>query len=146
MTGGVMEGRCLCGEVTIRVSRHKPEVGACHCTLCRRWSGSAYFAFVAEPRDVVVEGPVRTFRSSSFAERAFCGTCGSHLWLRDDDGPYELMPGLFDDADSFPLLSVVYADRQPAYLPLEVGEGRRLTAAEYEAENPHVAGAEGCEA
>ncbi len=134
-----MDGRCLCGAVTIRVGAHAPSVGACHCAMCRRWSGSAYFAFEADPGGISVAGPVRAYRSSSFAERAFCGTCGSHLWLKDDDGPYELMPGLFDGAQGFPLASVVYADRAPAWLPLAAGEARRRSAAEYEAEEPHVA-------
>ena len=134
-----MEGRCLCGAVTIRVGAHEPRVGACHCTMCRRWSGSAYFAFDAEPGGVAVEGPVKTYRSSPFADRAFCGTCGSHLWLKDDEGPYELMPGLFDAAQGFALASVVYADRAPAFLPLVAADARRRAAAEYEADEPRLA-------
>ena len=42
---------------------------------------------------------VARFRSSGFAERAFCPVCGSHLWMRNtgaDAEAYELMPGLFD--------------------------------------------------
>ena len=138
MSEAGMSGRCLCGAVTIRIGSHEPEVGACHCTMCRRWSGSAYFAFTAKADETTIEGPVKTYRSSEFAERAFCGTCGSHLWFRDDgDDIYELMPGLFDGARDFPLVSVVYDDRQPSWLPLS-GEYRRTTAADYEARKSHV--------
>ena len=51
----------------------------------------------------------------SFAERAFCAVCGSHLWMRDNTGKtYELMPGLFDEARDWPLRSEVYSDRAMA--------------------------------
>ncbi|MGF1503045.1 MAG: GFA family protein [Paracoccaceae bacterium] len=137
-----MYGKCLCGAVTIRIAGHVPRVGACHCAMCRRWSGSAYFAFEADPAGLTVEGPVRRYRSSSFAERAFCAECGSHLWLKDDNGPYELMPGPFDGATGFPLASVVYDDCAPAYLPL--GDApRRRTKADYEASEAHIADTDG---
>ena len=132
-----VEGRCLCGAVTIRVGAHRPEVGACHCTMCRRWTGGAYFMFTAEPEAVTVAGAVTRYRSSSFAERAFCPVCGSPLWLRDDDGPYELMPGLFEAARDFPLVSEAYVDRRLAAIRLE-GDHRRATRAEYEAKHPFV--------
>ena len=138
MDGGELHGRCLCGAVTVRVGDHTPEVGACHCSYCRRWTGSAYFAFEAPADAVSIDGPVKTYRSTPFSQRAFCAECGSHIWLRDDgDEVIELMPGLFDDASGMPLVSVVYADRAPAYLPLPK-DVRRRTAAEYEADRPHV--------
>lgn len=52
----------------------------------------------AAAEDVRVTGEVAAFRSSPFAERAFCPVCGTHLWIRDDGGDYDLMPGLFDAA------------------------------------------------
>ena len=67
----MIEGRCLCGSVTIRLTEHRPEVGACHCDMCRRWTGGVYVMFTAPPEAVQIEGPVRRYRSSSFAERAF---------------------------------------------------------------------------
>ncbi len=132
-----IDGRCLCGAVTIRLSGHRPEVSACHCIMCQRWTGGAYFMFTAEPEEMTVTGEVARYRSSSFSERAFCPTCGSHLWLRDDTGPVELMPGLFEAARSFPLISEIYVDRRLAAVRLE-GNHRRATRAEYEAKHPFV--------
>ncbi len=139
MSDGVaLVGRCLCGAVTIRAAGHRPEVHACHCAMCRRWTGSVYAMFTAPAGGVDVEGPVRTYRSSSFTTRAFCGTCGSHLWLRDDDGAeYELMPGMFEHASDFPLTQEIYADRALAAMRLE-GDHRRIGRSEYEACNPFV--------
>lgn len=144
-SGAAITGRCLCGAVTIAVAgAHDPRVGACHCRMCQRWSGGLFLCFEAEARAVRITGEVRRYRSSAFAERAFCPRCGSHLWFSgvEDGGEprtYELMPGLFDAARAWPLRSEVYADRAMASVPLAGGH-RRKSRAEYEAANPFVEG------
>lgn len=90
---------------------------------------------------VEVVGPVQHYRSSSFAERAWCGACGTQLWIKDDDGPYELTPGLFDDARGLPLSHEIYADRAYACVALAGGH-KRFTRAEYEAAERYVEGEE----
>ena len=42
-----MTGQCLCGSVTLRASGVVPEASACHCGMCRRWNGTAYWGVVA---------------------------------------------------------------------------------------------------
>lgn len=95
---------------------------------------------------VTVTGPVRTYRSSWFAERAWCETCGSALWLRNVDGPdtgvYEFVPGLFDNAAGARLTRVVYADRHPGGYWLEGADVMRVSQKEYEAANAHLNEAE----
>jgi hypothetical protein len=141
-----MQGHCLCGAVTVRVTgTHDPRVGACHCRMCQRWSGGLFLCF--EAREVQVMGEVARYRSSPFAERAFCPVCGTHLWMRDlgEDGtaavdaPYDLMPGLFDAARAWPMRSEIYTDRAIAGVVL-AGDHRRATRAEYEARNDHIGG------
>ena len=123
-------GHCLCGAVMITVAgEHDPRVGLC---------------FEANASAVTVTGEVTRFRSSAFAERAFCPRCGSHLWFNDvEDGgeprSYELMPGLFDAARSWPLRSEIYVDRAMASVSL-AGDHRRQARSEYEAEHPFVEG------
>ena len=138
-----MQGHCLCGAVTITVDGpHDPRPGACHCRMCQRWSGALFVCFAAEPGSVTFEGEVARHASSSFAERAFCPVCGSHLWMRDTDkpdAPYDLMPGLFDDLRDQPLQSEIYVDRAFACARLE-GDHRRATRAQWEAKHPFVEG------
>lgn len=137
-----ISGHCLCGAVRLEVADHDPRIGACHCRMCQRWSGGLFLCFDAGAGGVQVEGPVVRYQSSEFAERAFCGICGSHLWMRDTapgDAGYNLMPGLFDEAAGWPLRSEIYTDRAFASLRLE-GDHRRATRAEYEAKNAHLAG------
>ena len=139
----MIEGRCLCGAVTITVAgAHDPRPGACHCRMCQRWSGGLFLCFNADADGVTVAGPVTRYASSDFAERAFCSVCGSHLWMRNtgpDANAYDLMPGLFDAVLNAPMRSEVYSDRAMASVRLQ-GDHRRATQAEYEKKNPFVEG------
>jgi len=145
MSASAITGHCLCGAVSITVAgEHDPRVGACHCRMCQRWSGGLFVCFTAAASAVTVTGEVARYRSSAFAERAFCPRCGSHLWFNDvEEGKepesYALMPGLFNAALAWPLRSEIYIDRAMASLRLS-GEHRRKTRAQYEAENAFVDG------
>lgn len=137
----MLQGHCLCGAVSLTVTAHRGFTAVCHCRMCQRWSGGLFICFPAEDKAVTVSGPVVRYPSSDFAERAFCGTCGSHLWYRaaGGDGHYALMPGLFDDARDLPLKSEIYTDRALSGLALP-GDHRRATRAEYETKNAHLEG------
>lgn len=141
-TEGTLDGRCMCGDVSIKLNgSYVAAVGICHCGMCQRWNGVAFGCFSASPEAVSVTGPVTRHASSSFAERAFCATCGSHLWMRNTqpEDDYEFMPGLFEGAAKFPLISEIYKDHAPAYVPLS-GDHKRATGAEYESKNLFVEG------
>ena len=136
-----ISGRCLCGEVQITVTGLSDEISACHCDLCTRWSGGIHFGIEAPTDSVTITGPVKSHRSSRLAERVWCDTCGSSVWLRDvdfhDTEYLELCPGLFENAGGARLVSVVYADRAPDGLSL-AGDHVRVSQAQYEAQNLHL--------
>lgn len=143
-----LQGRCLCGAVEIAVNgEHETAIGACHCRMCQRWAGGIFFCFNAAAQAVSVRGAVQRYRSSPFAERAFCPACGSHLWFQDvgpdgtlaPDAKYELAPGLFDAVRDWPLRSEIYIDRAMRCARLS-GDHVRKTRAEYEAASNFVEG------
>lgn len=139
---GRLQGRCTCGDVSMTVDGdYVAAVGACHCLMCQRSTGTVFMSFEAAAAAVTVSGPVKSHATSDFAERAFCGTCGSNLWLRNTgpEADYEFLPGLFPDAAGFPLISEIYIDRAPAYMAL-AGDHPRKTRADYEARNLFVEG------
>ena len=68
-------------------------------------------------RDVRFEGSehIAVFASSEWAERAFCKTCGTHLYYKLlATGEYFVPAGAFE-SDDFELASQIYIDRKPAY-------------------------------
>lgn len=134
-----MRGQCLCGAVRFEATPRKTESAACHCEMCRRWTGSALLAVSVLPEDVRFEGAenIRTYTSSEWAERAWCDRCGTTLYYHlttDAYGPqtYEISLGLFDEPDGFQLVSEIYIDRKPAGYAF-AGEHPRQTKAEIEA-------------
>lgn len=140
---GRLDGHCLCGAAHVRIDgAYVAAVGICHCSMCQRWNGGIFGLFTASPEATTPSGTITRHATSAFAERAFCTTCGSHLWMRNTNEPnadYELVPGLFPDARDFPLISEIYVDRAPAYAAL-AGNHKRATRAEYEAKNLFVEG------
>ena len=128
----VRSGGCLCGAVRFE-AREVPEAfGACHCEMCRRWTGSSLLGVTVPERSITWQGAQRVVRrqTSSWAERAWCGDCGSGLYFRvTQEGPYagdlELPIGLFDDPNGFRFDSEIYIDHKPDSYAC-AGEGRRL--------------------
>ena len=129
--GARIEGQCLCGAVTVRGSPVRGNVEACHCTMCRKWGGSALLS-VQCGSDVEIEGEssVVRYRSSDWAERGFCGRCGSNLFYRflPADG-YAFAAGLFPDDALEPLAEEIFIDEKPAYYAFD-SDCEKLTGAE----------------
>jgi hypothetical protein len=111
-----MKGTCLCGTVSLTAADEKKQIGACHCGYCRKWGGGPLLAVHCGP-DVTFFGQdqISVYRSSEWAERAFCAKCGSHLYYKLlSTGDYFVPAGIFEAAD-FELASQVYIDKKPAY-------------------------------
>lgn len=126
-------GRCACGACTVRAERLSRELSACWCGPCRRWQGLVGMGLDAHEADCRIAGPVRLWRSSAFAERAFCGACASPLWFRDrDSDTLELCPGLFEDAAGAQLHHENFVDRRPETIRFDP-EPHQISAADYAA-------------
>lgn len=110
-------GTCLCGSVHITAKTKSNSIGACHCTMCRKWGGGPLFAVECKS-DVNFEGVehISTFSSSEWAERGFCQTCGTHLFYRlKQEGHYAIPVGLFDGGDEWRLSEQIFIDEKPSF-------------------------------
>ncbi len=110
-------GTCLCGAVRITAKVKSHRIGACHCSMCRRWGGGPFFA-VECGSSVSLDGVehISTFSSSEWAERGFCQVCGTHLFYRlKREGHYAIPVGLFDDVDSWVLGEQIFIDQKPSF-------------------------------
>lgn len=87
MSGGALEGGCLCGQIRYRLHGDLEESAYCHCRTCQRQSGAPVVAwFSIQPSNFAyTKGAPKGFRASSRATREFCGDCGTYLLFREDD-------------------------------------------------------------
>ncbi len=110
-------GSCLCGTVSIEAKAMSTDVGACHCSMCQKWTGGPFMT-VDCGSDVTcspAEG-IGTFSSSEWAERGFCKNCGSHLFYRLKQNGQHFMPvGLFDVRDKLNFDHQVFIDEKPSH-------------------------------
>jgi hypothetical protein len=76
-------GTCLCGATEWLACGVPSSVHYCHCSMCRRWTGSPFATLIWFARvDVKWTGrPPVSFRSSPLATRSHCGLCGTPMYL-----------------------------------------------------------------
>lgn len=111
------KGGCLCGAVRVAAKAVSHKVGACHCGMCRKWTGGPLLA-VDCGTDVSFEGEenIKTYNSSDWAERGFCDQCGSHLFYRLKSNQQYIMPvGLFDECKELEFDRQIFIESKPEY-------------------------------
>jgi len=125
-----VKGQCLCGAVKFSATHAEPEFGACHCRMCQRWAGGPFMATSANGITFDGEEDLVRFSSSDWAERGFCGKCGTNLFYKAlQSDAYEMCIGSFDNTDSFGLNEEIFIDRKPEAYDF-TGDHPRLTEAE----------------
>ncbi|WP_028456226.1 GFA family protein [Chitinilyticum litopenaei] len=125
-----MKAHCLCNAVRIETGEYR-EAGACHCGMCRRWGGGPLLAVhCGSAVTITGEEHLRAYRSSDWAERAFCSQCGSHLYYRFlPTGEYIIPAGLFEAGTALDFRSEIFIDHKPAYYDF-ANNTEKLTEAE----------------
>ncbi|MEO0973544.1 MAG: GFA family protein [Pseudomonadota bacterium] len=123
-------GQCLCGAVTFVAKGQSKGVHCCHCRDCARWNGGPLMA-VEFTEGYDIDGPVRWYVSSEWAERGSCERCGSALFWRMRTGDnLNASVGAFDDTTRFGAIhSHLFIDRKPAFYEF-ADDAPRLTAEE----------------
>lgn len=117
------EGSCVCGAIAYRITPPYRFFQYCHCTRCRKRSGSAHAANIAVMADQLSwlrgEDQLRRFELSSAKSwsNAFCATCGSGVPWRTRNGRAYIVPAgtLDEDPGERPARNVHYASRASWY-------------------------------
>lgn len=99
-------GGCLCGAVRYSIAGEVGPAGYCHCTDCRRVTGSAFnIAAPVRKADFDLTGELGSHshpaESGMILTRYFCAACGSPIYggsPRHPDIVY-VRAGTFDDPD-----------------------------------------------
>lgn len=130
-----MQGKCMCGAVTVTAAPVRQSLTACHCDMCRAWTSSALVVIECAPGDATAEGPLKVLETSDWARRAICAECGSPIWYELTAGPYagqrHVSAGLFPDAAGMALKLEVYIDKKPhGYAFENASQRRQMTEAD----------------
>jgi len=98
-----MTGGCQCGRIRYVAEIDGDDAYLCHCRMCQRATGGVSIAFRNVTKAAVTwEREPDRYRSSPFAQRGFCSTCGTPLTFEFDDGNnLDLTVGSFDDPSRF---------------------------------------------
>ena len=90
-----IDGGCHCGKISYEAEVDPGNVGICHCTDCQQLTGTAFRLTVSAQGDDfrILTGEPRiyiktTADSGNHRAQAFCGDCGSHLFVTSvGEGP-----------------------------------------------------------
>lgn len=117
MAGETITGECLCGAVGFCAKPLKRQIEACHCAMCRKWSGIAFVGVMCDGEaQFTGEDQLARYASSKWAERGFCKTCGSSLFYRfKPTGSYSFLAGTIADIGEMQLAEQIFVDEKPDY-------------------------------
>ena len=118
-----ISGSCLCGSVAYQLVGPSSQFHWCHCSQCRKVTGSAHVANIfTKPENLKwLKGEDNCKRydlpGGAFLSNAFCQDCGTRVpWLSRDDQWYIVPAGSLDgDADIAPQDNIFWADRANWY-------------------------------
>ncbi len=129
-----VSGSCLCGSVTYQYVGPIKVFQYCHCTRCRKYTGSAYASHIiidpAQFQWLSGEDSLGRFEHADAKHFAtsFCKNCGSSLpWLTKSGKAIVVTAGtLDDDPKEKPTHNVFMAYKAPWYE--EVGDLKQYEA------------------
>lgn len=85
---------CLCGEVSMTINGPISDIIHCHCSLCRKSSGTAFatngFINTADLNIVKGQEFINFFEMKPGRRRHFCSRCASPLYSSNDADPTRL--------------------------------------------------------
>ena len=112
-----ISGYCLCGGVQFTIKQMKNSLCACHCETCRRWSGGPLLSVDCGKKVTFKnKNNISVYDSSDWAERGFCGHCGTHLFYRYiPDDKYFMPIGLLNEQENIYFDHQIFINEKPTY-------------------------------
>jgi hypothetical protein len=122
----MLSGGCQCGAMRYTISGPLPPAYACHCSECKRQSGSSFGLSIAiEWARFAVEGEVAVSSGFAFSGkpklRCFCPKCGNRLWHRPsaDSAWITLKAGTLDCAQDIEPRGHLWVSQKQPWIRLE---------------------------
>jgi len=115
---------CLCGEIEFQVTGLFGEVRYCHCSQCRKVTGTAFSANAKVERChwriIKGDGFITEYEQAPGIFRAFCGKCGSPLYSRLDREPNHIRVrlGSFHDPEGVNVTGHVWVSSKASWFDI----------------------------
>ncbi|WP_019530479.1 GFA family protein [Dasania marina] len=115
-----MIGKCLCGDVQFEIEGEIPNLLQCHCSLCRKQSGSSANAstFVHESKFTWTSGQnnVSHYKKDTGFSSSFCAKCGSPVpnQLGSTD-KYWVPAGLLENEEDLEIVVHIYTQSKASW-------------------------------
>ena len=104
----MIRGSCLCGGVRFEIERATGPFELCHCTRCRKVSGSAYLTWLTvrsedfhllQGADLIKTYECSVTESPPGYDTSFCSRCGSQVPnpAKAEERRFEIPAGALDD-------------------------------------------------
>jgi hypothetical protein len=115
-----MRGKCLCGAIEFELNGDVPNLYQCHCSLCRKVTGSAANAAfrIAADQFAWISGSdqIREFATESGFKSHFCANCGSPVPnLTNSDSAYWIPVGLLEESSELELVAHLYVESKASW-------------------------------
>ncbi|MDJ0917943.1 MAG: GFA family protein [Woeseiaceae bacterium] len=141
MTPGTLtefiQASCNCGAVAFEIDAQLSGVYVCHCSICRRSTGSSGIAVVIVDNDAFRwtrgEDKIATWRKQGTDWQTwFCSVCGSRLPGKNDDSRMFVPAGLLADSGSdLKVIHHIYVDSKAGWD--EIGDAGKQHREEFRA-------------
>lgn len=123
----MITGSCLCGQLSYTCDESAAQGGYhCHCTDCRKATGSGKASIVNFPKSaVVLSGEVKIHEvvgtNGSHIQRGFCPNCGGQLLTYVAEMPdiVFIKAGTMDQSDWVQFSANLWCSTAPAWSPAD---------------------------
>lgn len=99
-----LTGQCLCGSIQYEVDRIEPNMGHCHCSMCRKFHGAAFATFGEALKEnfrwIKGEALLVNYDAENGTRRQFCRKCGSSLTFAPTVGEQKVVEFSLGTLDS----------------------------------------------
>lgn len=97
-------GQCLCGAVKYEVDAFSPRMAHCHCSMCRKFHGSAFATYgevkSSDFRWLQGEYDLEAYTADNGTTRRFCRICGSSMTFSSSNYPGDIVEIALGTLDS----------------------------------------------
>ena len=121
----MIKGSCLCAKVQVEISGEITDIIHCHCSRCRKNSGTAYATngFINREEFSIRKGEdaLQYFQASETTKRYFCARCASPIYSANSKDPnrFRIRLGIIDSDISARPMSHNFVDSKANWEDLD---------------------------